>query len=197
MSLTSYRAAPPRVVHVTASSSCRRTIFGVACWRTACDVRLCGSLVVVPARRLRCRLRGLRCWAGAVFGAVCARWRGVRRHRVRAEGSEDLAATDFPAPWGAVSWALVVFTSEFGMGSGAAPPPWPPGRLSPRNAAHRLRRRPLLPGGSGSGAGASSSMPPGCAPRRGGAAALCRLRSRGATWMAAVHGGVGVSLSGD
>ena len=43
---------------------------------------------------------------------------------------DDLAATDFPAPWGAVSWALVVFTFEFGMGSGVVPPPWPPGRLS-------------------------------------------------------------------
>ena len=40
---------------------------------------------------------------------------------------EDLAATDFPAPWGAVSWALGVFTSEFGMGSGGGSPPWPPG----------------------------------------------------------------------
>ena len=30
----------------------------------------------------------------------------------------DPAATDFPAPCGAVSWALGVFTAEFGMGSG-------------------------------------------------------------------------------
>ena len=43
---------------------------------------------------------------------------------------EDLAATDFPAPCGAVSWALGVFTSEFGMGSGGGSPPWPPGRPS-------------------------------------------------------------------
>ena len=50
-------------------------------------------------------------------------------------GWEDLAATDFPAPWGAVSWALVVFTSEFGMGSGVVPPPWPPGRLSQPRAS--------------------------------------------------------------
>ena len=43
-------------------------------------------------------------------------------------GLEDLAATDFPAPWGAVSWALGFFTSEFGMGSGVGTPPKPPGR---------------------------------------------------------------------
>ena len=43
-------------------------------------------------------------------------------------GLEDLAATDFPAAWAAVSWALEVFTVEFGMGSGVVPPPWPPGR---------------------------------------------------------------------
>ena len=41
---------------------------------------------------------------------------------------ENLAATDFPAPWGAVSWALGFFTSEFGMGSGVGTPPKPPGR---------------------------------------------------------------------
>ena len=45
-------------------------------------------------------------------------------------GWEGLAATDFPVPWGTVSWALAVFTSEFGMGSGVDPPPWPPDRLS-------------------------------------------------------------------
>ena len=45
-------------------------------------------------------------------------------------GLEDLAATDFPASWDAVSWALEVFTSEFGMGSGVVTPPWPPGRPS-------------------------------------------------------------------
>ena len=43
-------------------------------------------------------------------------------------GLDDLAATDFPAPWGAVSWALGFFTSEFGMGSGVGTPPKPPGR---------------------------------------------------------------------
>ncbi len=37
-------------------------------------------------------------------------------------GLDDLAATDFPAPWGAVSWALGCFTAEFGMGSGGAFP---------------------------------------------------------------------------
>ncbi len=31
---------------------------------------------------------------------------------------EDLAATDSPASWDAVPWALGVFTAEFGMGSG-------------------------------------------------------------------------------
>ena len=38
------------------------------------------------------------------------------------------AATYSPAPWGAVPWALRGFTAEFGMGSGGAPAPWPPGR---------------------------------------------------------------------
>ena len=62
------------------------------------------------------------------MGVWCG-WRGMLR-RWRG-GLEDLAATDFPAPWGAVSWALVVFTFEFGMGSGVVPPPWPPGRRNP------------------------------------------------------------------
>ena len=65
-----------------------------------------------------------------------------------AYGSEDLAATDFPAPCGAVSWALVVFTSEFGMGSGVVPPPWPPGRLS-RPPTRVLCARALVRGGLG------------------------------------------------
>ena len=43
-------------------------------------------------------------------------------------GLEDLAATYSPATWVAVPWALGVFTAEFGMGSGAGPPPKPPGR---------------------------------------------------------------------
>ena len=43
-------------------------------------------------------------------------------------GLEDLAATYSPATWVAVPWALGVFTAEFGMGSGARPPPEPPGR---------------------------------------------------------------------
>src|SRR3954471_22779316 len=67
MSLTSYRAAPPRV--------------------------------------------GLGSFFGVCFG-----------------GLEDLAAADFSAAWAAVSWALEVFTVEFGMGSGVVPPPKPPGR---------------------------------------------------------------------
>jgi hypothetical protein len=49
---------------------------------------------------------------------------------------EDLAATYSPASWDAVPWALGVFTAEFGMGSGAGPPPKPPGR-------------PIHPDGSG------------------------------------------------
>jgi hypothetical protein len=79
MSLTSYRAAPPRVGVVV--------VCGVFCW------------------------------------CVCLGGRG------------DLAATDFPASWDAVSWALGVFTAEFGMGSGAGSPPWPPGhRAHPRRS---------------------------------------------------------------
>ena len=37
-------------------------------------------------------------------------------------GLEDLAATDSPATWVAVPWALGVFTAEFGMGSGGSLP---------------------------------------------------------------------------
>ena len=40
---------------------------------------------------------------------------------------EGLAATYSSAPWGAVPWALGIFTAEFGMGSGAGSPLWPPG----------------------------------------------------------------------
>ena len=43
------------------------------------------------------------------------------------DGLEDLAATYSPVAWATVPWALGVFTAEFGMGSGAGPPPWPPG----------------------------------------------------------------------
>jgi hypothetical protein len=43
---------------------------------------------------------------------------------------EDRAATYSPASWDAVPSALRGFTVEFGMGSGGAPSPWPPGRRS-------------------------------------------------------------------
>src|SRR3954453_1350831 len=52
-------------------------------------------------------------------------------------GLEDLAAADFSAAWAAVSWALEVFTVEFGMGSGVVPPPWPPGRPNHGSVARR------------------------------------------------------------
>ena len=45
----------------------------------------------------------------------------------KTDGLEDLAATYSPTSWDAVPWALGVFTAEFGMGSGAGPPPKPPG----------------------------------------------------------------------
>jgi hypothetical protein len=57
--------------------------------------------------------------------------------RRRSGGLEDLAATYSPATWVAVPWALGVFTAEFGMGSGAVPPPEPPGRRA-------RRRRPAV-----------------------------------------------------
>ncbi len=41
---------------------------------------------------------------------------------------EDLAATYSPVRCRTVPWALGFFTAEFGMGSGAGTPPWPPGR---------------------------------------------------------------------
>ena len=56
-----------------------------------------------------------------MFGG-CIGWRVrfscVARILVRLK---DLAATDSPASWDAVPWALRVFTAEFGMGSGALP----------------------------------------------------------------------------
>ena len=91
---------------------------------------------------------------------------------VRVFGSQDLAATDFPAPWGAVSWALVVFTFEFGMGSGVVPPPWPPGRLS----------QPRAPRCDAVGRGRFWRGVCACA--------VACVRSRvAAAWMAAVRGG--------
>ena len=101
MSLTSYRAAPPRV--------CGRCVFRLS--SVVCGMALLRPACCAPpvARR-----RAWRVGVCAAFGA----------------GSGHLAATDFPAPCGAVSWALAVFTSEFGMGSGGVPPPWPPGVLS-------------------------------------------------------------------
>ena len=143
----------------------------------------------------------LRRWGAALLLVLC-RWNtalllvlcGVLRRVVlcvawgwlRWVGWEGLAATDFPAPWGAVSWALAVFTSEFGMGSGVDPPPWPPDRLSQPRAlcGHRVR-------GSGSGAGASASMAP-CVravrgPRMGGGSVAVDR------WMITAHGGPGLA----
>ena len=40
----------------------------------------------------------------------------------------DLAATDSPAAFAAVPWALGALTAEFEMGSGGIPPLGPPGR---------------------------------------------------------------------
>ena len=51
---------------------------------------------------------------------IVARWL-LRRKKV-------LATTYFPTSGLAVSLALEVLTSEFGMESGGAPPPWSPGR---------------------------------------------------------------------
>jgi len=65
---------------------------------------------------------------------------GTPTKPLREVGWEGLAATDFPVPWGTVSWALAVFTSEFGMGSGVCPPPWPPDRLSQPRATASLAR---------------------------------------------------------
>ena len=46
----------------------------------------------------------------------------------RAKTKKVLATTYFPTSGLAVSLALEVLTSEFGMESGVAPPPWSPGR---------------------------------------------------------------------
>ena len=121
MSLTSYRAAPPRAGCWYGGLSRAALSHGAPRCRSAMSF---GAMAPCAASV-----------AFAVGGVCLAR---VRRVGV---GWEGLAATDFPAPWGAVSWALVVFTSEFGMGSGVVPPPWPPGRLSQPRAALRLGRR--------------------------------------------------------
>ena len=47
---------------------------------------------------------------------------------VEEEIKKVLATTYFPTSGLAVSLALEVLTSEFGMESGVAPPPWSPGR---------------------------------------------------------------------
>ena len=46
----------------------------------------------------------------------------------REEKKKVLATTYFPTSGLAVSSALEVLTSEFGMESGGSPPPWSPGR---------------------------------------------------------------------
>ncbi len=82
----------------------------------------------------------------AVRGAW-ARFRGDEGCRCRCCGvvfvrarRSGLAATYSPAPFGAVPSALGVFTSEFGMGSGGGPPPWPPGRSGARVLGFALAR---------------------------------------------------------
>jgi hypothetical protein len=77
------------------------------------------------------------CSTPRVVGVGCGPGGGPRR----GEGLEDLAATYSPAAWAAVPWALGGFTAEFGMGSGAGPPPKPPGRPA----------APARPGGAGPG----------------------------------------------
>jgi hypothetical protein len=74
-------------------------------------------------------------------------------------GPEGLAATDSPATGVAVPWALGGFTAEFGMGSGAGPPPWPPGRPA----------RPGIPGARGGRQGLA----------RGARACVCRAAPAG------------------
>src|ERR1700723_777005 len=49
------------------------------------------------------------------------------RANSKTDGLEDLAATYSPTPGDAVPWALGFFTAGFGRGSGAGPPPKPPG----------------------------------------------------------------------
>ena len=53
---------------------------------------------------------------------------GQRDTHIREEKKKVLATTYFPTSGLAVSLALEVLTSEFGMESGVAPPPWSPGR---------------------------------------------------------------------
>ena len=104
-------------------------VFG--CWRGGCAWARC--CVASPGVASRGHADEAVAWARWCFAP-----RGV--------GWDGLAATDFPASWDAVSWALAVFTSEFGMGSGVGPPPWPPGRLSQPHAmlAH-WRAHAMLP----------------------------------------------------
>ena len=155
MSLTSYRAAPPRV----------------GCWW--CGIAVCCAACLGIAWRADAgiglsRPRG--CGAGASTPKHCA---GAPTGSLRGVGWEGLAATDFPVPCGTVSWALAVFTSEFGMGSGVDPPPWPPDRLSQPRATFSWARAP-------------------CFAARGQVLALGCVLMWGLLWqrwVAAVHGG--------
>src|SRR5918998_1370381 len=72
-------------------------------------------------------------------GGVC--WLRIRRG--------GPAATDSPAAWAAVPWALGRFTAEFGMGSGVAAPRWPPG--------HRAGSPDVLPPPRGGGAATAAA----------------------------------------
>jgi hypothetical protein len=112
MSLTSYRAAPPRDGYWLSVAFAR--------WSFAT-----GLVPVVDPRVGHQRSEGY-------IGTVCLDWRlsgSLMRYGCSVlEGLEDLAATYSPVSWDTVPWALGIFTAEFGMGSGAGSPRRPPGR---------------------------------------------------------------------
>jgi hypothetical protein len=90
-------------------------------------------------------------------------------------GPEGLAATDSPATGVAVPWALGGFTAEFGMGSGAGPPPWPPGPPARPRGPPRGRGAGAGLGAGACVSGAGAGRGPGGGCRARGFAPLGRL----------------------
>ena len=125
MSLTSYRAAPPRAIRVTILSSRLRQIprgFVTVASPLCGDAFCLSNLVqqVVSCFILLCK-RSVRKAKGPRLAALLFRLGPlfVERRLFFLLRLADLAATDSPASCDAVPWALRGFTAEFGMGSGA------------------------------------------------------------------------------
>lgn len=117
MSLTSYRAAPPRGIGCQMSDDgCQRSSersSGMTC--EGFGVQDPGARHQASGRRAALSRGSLCPSSWFLTSDLCC---------------EDRAATYSPASCDAVPSARRGFTVEFGMGSGGAPSPWPPGRRS-------------------------------------------------------------------